>query len=137
MAAQNNGDLQGKVALITGGTSGIGRDTAILFAQQGARVVVTGRRQAEGEETAKLARAAGGDAVFLQGDVSKTADVRMFVAKTVEKFARLDLAFNNAGIEGKWIPIIDLPEEQFDQVSAINIKGVWLRLKYEMQQMLK
>jgi NAD(P)-dependent dehydrogenase (short-subunit alcohol dehydrogenase family) len=137
MMASQNGDLQGKVALITGGTSGIGRDTAILFAKHGAKVVVTGRRKQEGEETAKLARAAGGETLSLQGDVSKTADVQMFVQKTVEKFGRLDVAFNNAGIEGNWIPIVDLPEEQFDQVSAINIKGVWLCLKYEMQQMLK
>jgi NAD(P)-dependent dehydrogenase (short-subunit alcohol dehydrogenase family) len=137
MMASQNGDLQGKVALITGGTSGIGRDTAILFAKHGAKVVVTGRRKQEGEETAKLARAAGGETLSLQGDVSKTADVQMFVQKTVEKFGRLDVAFNNAGIEGTWVPIVDLPEEQFDQVSAINIKGVWLCLKYEMQQMLK
>ena len=137
MASQNNGDLQGKVALITGGTSGIGRETAVLFAQHGAKVVFTGRRKEEGDETAKLARAAGGEALFLQGDVSKTADVQMFVQKTVERFGRLDVAFNNAGIEGNWIPIVDLPEDQFDQVSAINIKGVWLCLKYEMQQMLK
>jgi len=137
MAAQSNGDLAGKVALITGGTSGIGRDTAILFSQHGAKVVLTGRRREEGNETARLARAAGGEALFLEGDVSKTADVRMFVEKTVETFGRLDVAFNNAGIEGKWIPIVDLPEEQFDQVSAINIKGVWLCLKYEMQQMMK
>ena len=134
---QSNGDLAGKVALITGGTSGIGRDTAILFAKHGARVVVTGRRKEEGDETAKLARAAGGEAHFVQGDVSKTSDVQGFVQKTVEKFGRLDVAFNNAGIEGRWLPIVDLPEEQFDQVSAINIKGVWLCLKYEMQQMLK
>jgi NAD(P)-dependent dehydrogenase (short-subunit alcohol dehydrogenase family) len=137
MAAQTNGDLQGKVALITGGTSGIGRDTAMLFAKHGAKVVVTGRRKEEGEETAKLARSAGGEALYLGGDVSKTADVQMFVQKTVEKFGRLDVAFNNAGIEGKWMPITELPEEQFDEVSAINTKGVWLCLKYEMQQMLK
>lgn len=135
--ASQIGDLQGKVALITGGTSGIGRDTAVLFARQGARVALTGRRSLEGEETAKLARAAGGEAIFLQGDVSKTADVQMFVQKTVEKFGRLDVAFNNAGIEGKWMPMTEMPEEQFDQVSAINIRGVWLCLKYEMQQMLK
>ena len=135
--ASQSGDLAGKVALITGGTSGIGRDTAILFAKHGAKVALTGRRKEEGEETAKLARAAGGDAIFLQGDVSKTADVQMFVQKTVERFGRLDVAFNNAGIEGKWIPIAEMPEEIFDQVSAINIRGVWLCLKYEMQQMLK
>jgi len=135
--ASQSGDLAGKVALITGGTSGIGRDTAILFAKHGAKVALTGRRKEEGEETAKLARAAGGDAIFLQGDVSKAAVAQMFVQKTVERFGRLDVAFNNAGIEGKWIPIAEMPEEIFDQVSAINIRGVWLCLKYEMQQMLK
>src|SRR5262250_2916387 len=135
--ASQRGDLAEKVALITGGTSGIGRDTAILFAKHGAKVALTGRRKEEGEETAKLARAAGGDAIFLQGDVSKAAVAQMFVQKTVERFGRLDVAFNNAGIEGKWIPIAEMPEEIFDQVSAINIRGVWLCLKYEMQQMLK
>jgi NAD(P)-dependent dehydrogenase (short-subunit alcohol dehydrogenase family) len=135
--ASQSGDLQGKVALITGGTSGIGRDTAILFAKHGAKVALTGRRKQEGEEAAKLARAAGGEAIFLQGDVSQAADVQMFVQTTVEKFGHLDVAFNNAGIEGKWIPIAEMPEETFDQVSAINTRGVWLCLKYEMQQMLK
>src|SRR5215470_2716468 len=109
MASNTHQDLPGKVALITGGTSGIGRDTAILFAKHGAKVVVTGRRAEEGNETVKLARVAGGEAIFLQGDVSKTADVQMFVEKTVEKFGRLDVAFNNAGIEGKWIPIAEMP----------------------------
>ena len=137
MASESQKDLLGKVALITGGTSGIGRDTAILFARHGAKVVITGRREAEGNETVKLAQAAGGDAIFLQGDVSKSADVQKFVQKTVEKFGRLDVAFNNAGIEGKWMPIVDLPEAQFDEVTNINVKGVWLCLKYEMQQMLK
>ena len=137
MASESQKDLLGKVALITGGTSGIGRGTAILFVRHGAKVVLTGRREAEGNETAKLAKAEGGDAIFLQGDVSKSADVQRFVQKTVEKFGRLDVAFNNAGIEGKWMPIVDLPEEQFDEVTAINVKGVWLCLKYEMRQMLK
>jgi NAD(P)-dependent dehydrogenase (short-subunit alcohol dehydrogenase family) len=137
MSTSSNQDLAGKIALITGGSSGIGRDTAILFARHGAKVVITGRRAEEGNETAKLARGAGGEALFLQGDVSKTADVKMFVEKTVEKFGRLDVAFNNAGIEGNWMPIVEMPEEIFDQVSAINVKGVWLCLKYEMAQMLK
>jgi NAD(P)-dependent dehydrogenase (short-subunit alcohol dehydrogenase family) len=137
MANESQKDLLGKVALITGGTSGIGRDTAILFAQHGAKVVLTGRREAEGNETRKLVQTAGGDALFLQGDVSKSADVQKFVQNTVEKFGRLDVAFNNAGVEGTWMPIVDLPEEQFDQVTSINVKGVWLCLKYEMRQMLK
>jgi NAD(P)-dependent dehydrogenase (short-subunit alcohol dehydrogenase family) len=137
MATGQQGELRGKVALITGGTSGIGRDAAVLFAKEGAKVAVTGRRGAEGQETVALARAAGGEATFIQGDVSKSSEVRGMVKKVVDTYGRLDVAFNNAGVEGKWMPIIDLPEEQFDEVTAINVKGVWLCLKYEMQQMLK
>ncbi len=132
-----HGDLQGKVALITGGTSGIGRDTAVLFAKHGGKVVITGRREAEGNETIALVKAAGGDGIFVKGDVSKAADVQAFVQKTVEKFGRLDLAFNNAGIEGNWKPIIEQTEEDWDTVIDINLKGTWLCLKLEIQQMLK
>src|SRR5205807_2872479 len=95
-------DLQGKVAIITGGTSGIGRDAAILFAEAGAKVVVAGRREAEGNETVALVKKAGGDAIFVKTDVSKSADVQALVRKTVEKFGRMDCAFNNAGIERAW-----------------------------------
>ena len=130
-------DLRDKVAVVTGGTSGIGRDTAVLFAQAGAKVVVAGRRELEGTETTELIRAAGGDAFFVKTDVAKAADVQALVEKTVDKFGRLDIAFNNAGIEGKWVPIVDQTEEDFDRVMDINLKGVWLCLKYEIQQMLK
>src|ERR1700747_3001326 len=130
-------ELHGKVALITGGTTGIGRDTAVLFAKQGATVVITGRREAEGNETIRLVQAAGGDGIFVMGDVAKAADVQAFVRKTVEKYGRLDVAFNNAGIEGKWKPLFDWTEEEFDQLMDINVKGVWLSLKYEIPQMLK
>lgn len=130
-------ELQGKVAIVTGGTSGIGRDTAVLFANAGARVVVAGRREVEGKETIDLIRAAGGDGLFVKTDVSRTADVQALVRKTVEKFGRLDVAFNNAGIEGSWLPIVEQPEEDWDRTIAINLKGVWLCLKYEIQQMLK
>src|SRR5450755_2493865 len=122
-------ELAGKVALVTGGTSGIGRDTAVLFAKEGAKVVVTGRREAEGKETLEMIRAAGGDGLFLKGDVAKAANVEMMVQKTVEKFGRLDIAFNNAGIEGNWVPIVEQSEEDWDSVIDINLKGVWLCLK--------
>jgi NAD(P)-dependent dehydrogenase (short-subunit alcohol dehydrogenase family) len=134
---ESHGDLHGKIALVTGGTSGIGRDTAILFAKEGAKVVVSGRREAEGNETINLVRSAGGDGLFVKSDASKSADVQSLVQRTVEKFGRLDVAFNNAGIEGKWVPITEQTEEDFDQVIDINVKGVWLCLKYEIQQMLK
>jgi len=130
-------ELQNKVALVTGGTTGIGRDTAILFAKAGAKVVVSGRRETEGQETSNLIRAAGGDGLFVKSDVSKSSDVQSLVQKTVEKFGRLDIAFNNAGIEGKWIPLIEQSLEDWNAVIDINLKGTWLCLKYEIQQMLK
>lgn len=130
-------DLQGKVAIITGGTSGIGRDTAVLFAEAGAKVVVAGRRETEGNETIALVQKAGSDGMFVKTDVSQSADVQALVRKTVEKFGRVDCAFNNAGVEGAWVPIVEQKEEDFDKVIAINLRGVWMCLKYEVQQMLK
>lgn len=130
-------ELQGKVAIVTGGTSGIGRDTAVLFAKAGAKVVVAGRREMEGKGTVDLIRAAGGDGLFVKADVARAADVQALVQKTVEKFGCLDVGFNNAGIEGNWLPITEQPEEDWDRVIDINLKGTWLCLKYEIQQMLK
>jgi NAD(P)-dependent dehydrogenase (short-subunit alcohol dehydrogenase family) len=129
--------LEGKVALITGGTTGIGRDTAVLFAKEGAIVVFTGRREAEGNETLGLVRAAGGAGLFLKSDVSKASDVQSIVQKTIEKYCRLDFAFNNAGVEGVWVPLVEQTEENWDYVHNINLKGLWLCLKYEIQQMIK
>jgi NAD(P)-dependent dehydrogenase (short-subunit alcohol dehydrogenase family) len=130
-------ELRGKIGIVTGGTSGIGREAAVLFAKAGAKVVVAGRREVEGKETLDLVRAAGGDGLFVKTDVSRAAEVQALVRKTVEKFGRLDIAFNNAGIEGNWIPIAEQAEEDWDRTIAINLKGVWLCLKYEIQQMLK
>jgi NAD(P)-dependent dehydrogenase (short-subunit alcohol dehydrogenase family) len=130
------GELQGKVGLVTGGTSGIGRETAVLFAKAGAKVVVAGRREQEGKETIELIHAAGGDGLFVKTDVSKTVEVEVLVQKAVEKFGCLDIAFNNAGIEGVWAPIVRQTEEDWDRTISINLKGVWLCLKYEIRQML-
>jgi NAD(P)-dependent dehydrogenase (short-subunit alcohol dehydrogenase family) len=130
-------DLLGKVAIITGGTSGIGRDTAILFAKSGANVVLAGRREKEGKEVVEAILASGGEALFIKTDVAKSADVKLLVEKTVEKFGRLDFAFNNAGVEGNWIPISEQSEEDWDYTIDINVKGVWLCLKYEIRQMQK
>jgi NAD(P)-dependent dehydrogenase (short-subunit alcohol dehydrogenase family) len=130
-------ELENKIALVTGGTSGIGRDTAVLFAKAGAKVVVAGRREAEGKETIGLIKAAGGEGLFVPADVAKAADVEMLVKKAVENFGRLDVAFNNAGIEGVWVPIISQTEADWDRTININLKGVWLCLKYEIRQMLK
>ena len=130
-------ELKGKVGIVTGGTSGIGRDTAVLFAKAGAKVVVAGRREVEGKETIDLIRAAGGDGLFVKTDVARAEDVQALVKKTVEKYGRVDIAFNNAGIEGSMSPIVEQSEEDWDRTIDINLKGVWLCLKYEIQQMLK
>ena len=130
-------ELEGKVGLITGGTSGIGRETAVRFAKAGAKVVVAGRREKEGMETVGLVRAAGGEGFFVKTDVSKAAEVDALVKQTVEHFGQLDVAFNNAGIEGVWAPIARQSEEDFDRTINVNLKGVWLCLKYEIRQMLR
>jgi len=130
-------EFDGKVAVVTGGTSGIGRDASILFARAGAKVVVAGRREVEGKETIDLIRAEGGDGLFVKTDVALAAEVQALLRKTVEKFGRVDMAFNNAGIEGALIPIAEQSEEDWDRTIDINLKGTWLCLKYEIQQMVK
>jgi NAD(P)-dependent dehydrogenase (short-subunit alcohol dehydrogenase family) len=130
-------ELQDKIALVTGGTSGIGRDTALLFAKAGAQVVVAGRREPEGVETIERVRAAGGEGLFVKTDVSRATDVETLIQKTVQRFGRLDMAFNNAGTEGVWVSLIRQSEEDWDRTIDINLKGVWLCLKYEIRQMLK
>jgi NAD(P)-dependent dehydrogenase (short-subunit alcohol dehydrogenase family) len=127
--------LQNKVALITGGTGGIGRATAVAFAEAGAKVVITGRRAEEGAKTVALIEAAGGQGLFVQADITKAADVERAVQATVAAFGKLDIAFNNAGVEAKLGFIADDTEENYDYVFNTNVRGVWLSLKYEIQQM--
>ena len=129
--------LTGKVAIVTGGSSGIGRASAIAFAREGAKVVIASRREEEGEETVQLVKEAGSDGFFVKTDVAKAADVSAMVEKTVKQYGRLDYAFNNAGIEEVPTPLVDQTEETFDQIVNINIKGVWLSMKYQIPQMLK
>jgi NAD(P)-dependent dehydrogenase (short-subunit alcohol dehydrogenase family) len=129
--------LSGKVALVTGGTSGIGRATAIAYAQQQAKVVVVGRRMDEGEETVRLIQEAGGEAIFVQADVTKEADVEAMVDKAVGVFGRLDIAFNNAGTVAENPSLIEQTEAEYDRIMNVNVKGVWLSMKYEIAQMLK
>lgn len=129
--------LLGKVALVTGGTSGIGRATAIAYAQEQAKVVVVVRRIDEGEETVRLIQEAGGEAIFVQADVTKETDVKAMVDKAVSVFGRLDIAFNNAGTVGENPSLIEQPEAEYDRTMNGNVKGVWLSMKYEIAQMLK
>ena len=128
--------LDGKVALITGAASGIGRATALTFAREGARVVVSDVDASGAEETVSLIGEAGGESVFIHSDVSKAAHVEALVSRSVEVYGRLDAAHNNAGIEGIRVPTADFPEDEWDRVMSINLKGVWLCMKYEIQQML-
>ena len=127
----------GKVALITGGNAGIGRAAAIEFAKQGAKVVVSGRREKEGHDVIAEIKALGGEGLFVKTDVSKESDVKGMVEQTLATFGRLDFAFNNAGIEQSLTPLPDETEESYDQIMDINVKGVWLSLKHEIPAMLK
>ena len=126
-----------KVILVTGGNTGIGRATAKAFAREGARVVITGRREKEGEETVTEINQAGGQGLFIRADMSKAEDVRMMIGRTVEAFGQLDCAVNNAGVEQLVTPLLDQTEAEFDRIISVNVKGVWLSLKYEIEQMLK
>jgi NAD(P)-dependent dehydrogenase (short-subunit alcohol dehydrogenase family) len=131
-------EFEGKVALITGGGSGIGRATAVAFAREGAQVVIGNRNVERGEETVSIIRKAGGMASFQRTDVMVAAEVEALVEYAVKTYGRLDLAFNNAGIEGDLEPtLIDHTEANFDAVMDINVKGVWLSMRYEIPQMLK
>ena len=130
------GRLDNKIALVTGAGSGIGRATALVFAREGATVVVSDIVVEGGQETVQQIEAAGGEAIFVKADVSKAADVEALITQTVETYGRLDCAFNNAGIEGGVKPTIDCTEEEFDRTIAVNLTGVWLCMKYEIQQML-
>ena len=129
--------LTGKVAIITGGSSGIGRATAIAFAREGAKVAIASRREEEGEETVRLVKEAGSDGFFVKTDVAKAADVSAMVEKTVQQYGSLNYAFNNAGIEEAPTSLVEQTEETFDRIVNINIKGVWLSMKYQIPQMLK
>ena len=128
--------LENKVALVTGGTSGIGRATAIAFGAAGAKVVFSGRREAEGEATAALILNAGAECLFVRSDVSIEAEIQALVEKTIATYGRLDCAFNNAGIESPIKPLHEQSIEDFDQVMSINVRGLFLCMKYEIQQML-
>ena len=131
------GLVAGKVALVTGASSGIGRATALAFAREGAKVVVADVTVEGVEDTVAQVKKAGVEAIFIKTDVSKAVEVEALVAKAVATYGRLDCAHNNAGIAGNAKTIVDDTEDNWDRILAINLKGVWLCMKYEIAHMLK
>jgi NAD(P)-dependent dehydrogenase (short-subunit alcohol dehydrogenase family) len=130
-------EFDGKVALMTGGSSGIGRATALAFAREGAQVVIGDRNTRRGEETVSMIRNAGGTASFRRTDVLVAADIEALVEHAISEYGGLDLAFNNAGIEGDVRPLVEQTEANYDALMDINVKGVWLSMKYEIPRMLE
>ena len=130
--------FKSKVVLITGGNSGIGQATALAFAKKGAKVMVAARRASEGNATVEMIKETGGEAHFVQTDVSKATEVEALISACITKYGGLDYAVNNAGIGGSgFIPAAEYEEEIWDNVIDINLKGVWLCMKYEIPEMLK
>jgi A-factor type gamma-butyrolactone 1'-reductase (1S-forming) len=133
-----SGAFDGKVALVTGASSGLGEATALAFAQQGARVVVAARRVEQGEQVVqRIVRETGSKAFFVATDVSQGGEVQALVEATLKRFGRLDCAINNAGIAGpRLTPVADVSEAQWDEVMGVNLKGVWLCMKHEIPALL-
>jgi len=132
------GQLDGKVALVTGGSSGIGRATALAFAREGAKLIIADRHADGGHQTVHMITEQGGEATFVQVDVSRAAEVAAMISTAVETYGRLDCAHNNAGIGSRpRAPLHECSEETWDRVLGVNLKGVWLCMKYEILQMLK
>jgi NAD(P)-dependent dehydrogenase (short-subunit alcohol dehydrogenase family) len=132
------GQFSGKVALVTGAGSGIGRASALALAREGARVVVADITPAGGEETVRQITSAGGEARFARADVAEAIEVEALIATTAATYGRIDFAHNNAGIEGAWgTSLIDYPRDVWDRVFAVNVTGVWLCMSYEIPLMLR
>ena len=133
-----SGQLEDKIALITGGGSGIGKATALAFAREGAKVIVADKDIEKGTATAAMINDINGEAIFVEADVSRTADVESMIDAVINSYGRLDCAFNNAGIaDPVGSSAAELSEEAWNKVIGINLTGVWLCVKYEIQQMLK
>lgn len=131
------GTFTGKVALVTGASSGIGRAAALAFAREGAKVVAADVSVEGGEETISMIKKTGGEAIFVKTNVANAAEVEALVNAAVSTYGRLDCAYNNAGISGKSQTIVDTTEENWDRIISINLTGVWLCMKYEIPVMLK
>ena len=132
------GIFNGKVAIVTGASSGIGAAAALQFAREGAKVVIAARRNDKCEDVVRQIQALGSEGLFVQTDVTKRADIQALVEATLARFGRLDCAVNNAGISGPVsVPVAEIEEESWDQVMNVNLKGVWLCMKYEIPAMLQ
>lgn len=131
------GDFQGRAVLITGASSGMGRSAALAFARQGARLVLGARRQDEGEALAEQIRAAGGQAVFQPCDVRVEADIAALVGTALSRYGRLDVAYNNAGIEGQGAELAEQPDENYEAVMDTNVRGVFWSMKHEIRALLR
>ena len=129
--------FRGKVAFVTGGGTGIGRVTALAFARHGASVAVVGHTRDEIEATVDMIQQAGGQALAVLCDVSRGDDVRGALERTVDRFGRLDFAFNNAGVEQPVMPLVDITEDEWDRLMNVNLRGVFLCMKYELPLLLK
>ncbi|MCP5094013.1 MAG: SDR family oxidoreductase [Chloroflexi bacterium] len=125
-----------KVVMVTGGASGIGRVTALAFASEGATLILADINEAGGQETQAFIAEQGAEAIFVQADVSQSADVEGLVREAVGRYGRIDIAFNNAGIEGGIVRTADVAETDFDHIMAVNVKGVWLCMKHQIPQMI-
>jgi NAD(P)-dependent dehydrogenase (short-subunit alcohol dehydrogenase family) len=130
------GMLDGKCALITGAGAGIGRGAALTFARHGARVAVADVAPETGEETVRLIKSAGGEAIFIKCNVAQGGEVQAMIDRVVSAFGRLDCAFNNAGVEASLQKLADDSEENFDRLIGVNLKGVWLCMKHEIKRMI-
>ena len=133
----NGKRFEGKVTFITGAGGGLGRGVAIAFAKEGANVVVTDLSEQANQETARLIEEAGGKALAVTVDVTKSEDIKHALAKTVETFGKLDIAFNNAGIEYKIQPLHEIEEAEFEKLNSIDLVGVFKSMKYEIPLMLE
>lgn len=127
----------GKVAFVTGAASGIGRATAVAFAAEGARVAIVDRTEVALHETADTVRNAGGEVLTLACDVSRPEEVEAAIARTVERFGRLDIAFNNAGVENKAAPVAEIELAEWDRILGINLRGTFVCMKHELAQMVR
>ncbi|TMD61132.1 MAG: SDR family NAD(P)-dependent oxidoreductase, partial [Chloroflexi bacterium] len=137
MTTNNNGSFTGKVAFVTGAANGIGRAAALAFAHEGASVVVADVSEQGNQETARMIEEAGGRALAIRCDVTRTEDVKAALDKAVEAFGRLDFAFNNAGVEQATAALADITEQEWDRVINIDLRGVFLCMKYEIPLMRK